>query len=74
MALYFKVKAENDDVEELRKIEDIFHDALAGSPAYRNSEIAIVEEDKSSFTLCVGEDNENNKHYDMNLTEIKKGG
>ncbi len=39
---------------------DSFHEALAGSPAYKNSEIAIVEETDDSFTLCIGENNDKN--------------
>ena len=32
------------------------HIALEGSPAYLSGEIAIVQEDPNSFTLCIGND------------------
>ena len=38
--------------EHMRKC----HNALAGSPAYISGEIAIVQEDPNSFTLCIGND------------------
>lgn len=35
-----------------------FHEALVGSPAYVNSEIAIVKEGDLEVTLCIGNNND----------------
>ena len=57
MAIYitktYKTKEGRDN--EMKK----FHNALVGSPAYANNEIAIVAEDDLSVTLCIGKNNEN---------------
>ena len=58
MAIFITKKFETREqmVETMTK----FHEALVGSPAYVNSEIAICETGENEFTLVVGNDNKNN--------------
>lgn len=58
MAIYIK-KAYEDHNEMVREMTR-FHEALAGSPAYDEREIAIVVTGENEFTLCVGDDNNRN--------------
>ena len=58
MAIYITKKFETKEARDMEMAK--FHDALAGSPAYVNSEIVIVTNDDCEFILCVGKDNENN--------------
>ena len=68
MAIYFTKKFES--VEECEKEKRVLHDALVGSPAYINSEIAIVQGDTDcEFILCVGNDNFKNLHRVNNYVE-----
>ena len=41
MAIVFKIKSSTP--EENNRVQKRFHDALVGSPAYQNSEIAICD-------------------------------
>ena len=47
------------DHETMMKEMTKFHEALVGSPAYVNSEIAICETGEDEFTLVIGNDNDN---------------
>ena len=42
------------------------HNALVGSPAYVDSEIAIYEDDNGGFSLVVGNPNENDCVIEIN--------
>ena len=55
MAIYLKFR-------NLNNLKNDIHEALVGSPAYKNSEIAIVDDDNDSdsFILAVGENNSSN--------------
>ena len=53
MAINFNVKGSNPDC--VIDIKTRIHEALVGSPAYKNNEIAIVDGDTiNDFVLCVG--------------------
>lgn len=47
-----------------RTVMEKFHEALVGSPAYINSEIAICEE-QEGFVLIVGNENDNNCNVEV---------
>ena len=55
MALYLKFR-------NINNLKNDIHEALVGSPSYKNSEIAIVDDDHDSdlFTLAIGENNSSN--------------
>ena len=48
-----------------KAIMEQLHEALVGSPAYINSEIAIVEGDNDDFYLCVGNGNGHNCYVEI---------
>lgn len=50
--------------EEMEQKKTRMHEALKGSPAYINSEIAICDNDDTSFYLIVG----NNNDRDLKVT------
>ena len=50
--------------EEMEHKKTRMHEALKGSPAYINSEIAICDNDDTSFYLVVG----NNNDRDLKVT------
>lgn len=51
--------------EEMFEKKEAIHDALVGSPAYINSEIAVCDVDDITFTLVIGELNDNNAEFDF---------
>ena len=59
------------DKEDTFLIKEAFHNALAGSPAYVDSEIAICAEDDTSFHLVIGNSNECNITKVINTEDIK---
>lgn len=67
MAIYFKRVYQDLDLMYTQR--DAQHEALVGSPAYINSEIAIIEEDANSFTVCIGIPNGNDINLTLNVTE-----
>lgn len=48
-----------------RLVMEKLHNALVGSPAYINSEIAIVEDGDDGFILVVGNPNDHNIKVDV---------
>ena len=46
------------DKEDTFLMKEKMHNALAGSPAYIESEIAICDEDDNTFHLIIGNNNE----------------
>lgn len=69
MALLMHVFAKSK--EELDKSVEKIHNSLVGSPAYINSEIAIVEGDsEDEYIICIGEDNSNNIDIKVNLNDV----
>lgn len=58
MAIYITKKHKTK--ESRNKEANRFHEALAGSPAYVNGEIAITMEGDLEVTLCIGNNNDNN--------------
>lgn len=69
MAIY--IKRVYTDSNLLKDRRDAYHEALVGTPGYLNSEIAIVEEDENSFTLCVGNSNDNDIHITIDTNNQK---
>lgn len=59
MAIYFRIEDDN--------IMDEMHEALAGSPGYISSEIALVKDegDTDYTTLCVGDHNDSDVYIDI---------
>lgn len=51
----------NKDKETMIQKREEFHNALVGSPAYMESEIAIcnMQEDETSFMIIIGNNNDN---------------
>lgn len=71
--ILLKVICETKEKKELKREE--FHKALVGSPAYKNSEIAVCDEDETSFLLIIGNNNSDNLYLKTNanrLSRIKK--
>lgn len=60
-----------DDIDELRKTGQAFHNALVGSPGYVNDEICLcVDETNREIILVVG-NNSNDKSIIINdFTEV----
>ena len=73
MAIVFKIKCSTP--EEREKVQERFHNALIGSPAYINSEIAICDGDAStskqpkpdSFYLAVGLESGQGPQFDVKI-------
>lgn len=73
MAIVFKIKCSTP--EEREKVQERFHKALIGSPAYINSEIAICDGDTStnkhpkpdSFYLAVGLESGQGPQFDVKI-------
>ena len=69
MAIVFKIKSSTPDENSIVKRR--FHDALVGSPAYKNLEIAISDGDdapgNSYFYLTVGFDSTMGPMYDCHI-------
>lgn len=69
MAIVFKIKSSTP--EENNRVQKRFHDALVGSPAYQNSEIAICDgdnaPDNSYFYLAVGLDSTMGPMFDCHI-------
>ena len=59
------------DKEDTFLIKAAFHNALAGSPAYVDSEIAICDEDDTSFHLVIGNINDCDITKVINTEDIK---
>ena len=57
MAIY--LRKTYDDKDTLNKHMMECHKALVASPSYMSGEIAIVQEDNESFTVCIGVPNTN---------------
>lgn len=59
--------------EDMFKARETMHNALVGSPAYINSEIAICdcEEDKTKFLLVVGNSNDNDVEFGVDFESFK---
>ena len=72
MSLRIIVRRENRD--ELKDIMGKFHEAMVGSPAYINNEIAIVEpiSGGDAFILVVGNDNDTNNNFVITGNEMRK--
>lgn len=71
--IIFKVNCKEQ--EKMFEKREEFHNALVGSPAYINSEIAICDndEDKTSFFLIVGNDNnDKNVEYEIDIDNLIK--
>lgn len=49
-----KITVTSVNSEETFKVKELLHNALVGSPAYINSEIAICDVDEKTFDLAVG--------------------
>lgn len=56
--------------EKMIKKREEFHEALIGSPAYQDSEIAVCDEDDTSFLLIIGKNNENNIKYNISVNRL----
>lgn len=63
MAIYFVFKGKPE-------VADKMHEALKGSPAYVNSEIALVK-DTDWTTLCVGDNNNANIRIEVNTDALE---
>ncbi len=62
----FKVNVE--DKKNVDAVKEGFHNALVGSPAYINSEIAICDGgEECDFFLVVGNNNDNDLAVDLNI-------
>lgn len=56
------------DINELSKVKELMHKSLVGSPAYINSEIAICDNADNTFSLIVGNSNDNNSVMNLFTT------
>ena len=76
MAIVFKIKCSTP--EEREKVQERFHKALIGSPAYINSEIAVCDENSGidsinilpkpdSFYLAVGLESAQGPQFDVKI-------
>lgn len=63
MSVAINIKCESE--EKMYELREKIHEALVGSPAYINSEIAICDLQDDAFTLIVG--NYNKEHEDRNI-------
>ena len=59
------------DKESMVSIKEKFHNALVGSPAYIESEIAICDRDDNSFYLAIGNDNDNDITKVINIEDFE---
>lgn len=59
------------DKEDTFLMKEAFHNALAGSPAYKSSEIAICDEEDTSFHLVIGDKNDCDITKVINTEDIK---
>lgn len=59
-----------NSVEEMKDLRGRMHEALVGSTAYKESEIAICDLQDDAFTLIVGNSNENNVEYDLHSSQL----
>lgn len=62
------ITVESLDSEESFKVKERLHNALVGSPAYINSEIAICDVDEKTFILAVGNCNDDDCKVHMFMT------
>lgn len=49
---------------------DKFCEALVGSPAFINSEIAVCDDNEYNFVLIVGESNDHDMTFDINESNL----
>lgn len=63
MAIYFVFKGKSEVANKM-------HEALKGSPAYVNNEIALVK-DTDWTTLCVGNNNNNNIKIEVDTDTLE---
>lgn len=54
-----RIKFTHEDNESMKTRLNEVHNALKGSPAYKENEIALCEMNETEFVLVVGEDNGN---------------
>lgn len=59
------------DKEDTFLMKEKMHNALAGSPAYIESEIAICDEDDNTFHLIIGNNNECDIKKTINTNDLK---
>ena len=74
MAINMYVKGFKSE-QDMCVARDEFHEALVGSPAYINSEIALCdvnENGEASFVLCIGENNDNNVSFEVDYNNLKR--
>ena len=60
------------DKEETFVMKEKMQNALAGSPGYIDSEIAICDETETSFHLVIGDRNDCDITRYINIEDIKK--
>ena len=68
MAFVLNVKCTSN--EEMFKLRETIHLSLVGSPAYKNSEIAVCDLQDDAFTLIVGHNNDHDVEYDVHSTNL----
>lgn len=69
-----RIIVRRDNRNELVNIMRDFHEAMVGTPAYINNEIAIVEPvmGGDAFVLIVGNDNDTNNNFVITGNEMRK--
>ena len=66
-----EIKIKCNDEEERDELRDRLCEALVGSPAYVDSEIAICDEGDDGFILVVGNPNAKNVAFELDGSSIE---
>lgn len=66
--IVFKIHCSHEEVTN--EWRDKFCEALVGSPAFINSEIAVCDDNECNFVLIVGESNDHDMTFDINESDL----
>ena len=66
-----EIKIKCNDEQERDELRDKFCEALVGSPAYVESEIAVCDDGDDGFILAVGNDNSHDITFELEGSEIE---
>lgn len=60
-----EIKVKCNDEQERDELRDKFCEALVGSPAYVESEIAVCDDEEDGFILAIGNPNSKNIAFEL---------
>ena len=66
--IVFKIHCPHEEVTN--EWRDKFCEALVGSPAFINSEIAVCDDNECNFVLIVGESKDHDMTFDINESDL----